>query len=204
MNVLKLGGTSLKCAGQTGADDSDIATKIYIDRCFFPIDQPTLHYQRYIKARDYLMHPLTGLCKLTTNLSVSGKIHTLLESIAYHNSFYFTTQSVKGKFIQVDFLNSVDVTQWILMIDRYNILQASFKWQAKNDDDNEWIDKGNAVITTTRVPPATKSISVNTAQWNFGREGSSTGVLYDSWRLMGVDGMVSSSAYINIMLMYLL
>ena len=202
-NSLDLGGASLKDAGRTGDERNDITTKRYVDRWFFPVDQPSQHYQRYINARDYLMHPLTGLCMTSTNLSVNGYINTILEAMAYHETFYFHTQSVKDKYIQVNYLNSVKVNSWVLIITAKTPITATFKWQASDDNEKTWVDICNARVRSSGAPPSTKAISINKGQWNFEREDMTNKKQYSCWRLMGISGQISDPPFVNVMLMYL-
>ena len=106
---VNLGGARLFNSAGTGIEPSDIATKRYVDRWFHPLEDDR-HFAELIKARDFLMNPLTGLCKVTTDMKIDGgNIRTLLESTCYSQTFFFHADPVQDKYIQVNY--AIDV--WV-------------------------------------------------------------------------------------------
>ena len=203
-NSFNLGGARLSKAGKTGDENDDVSTKRYVDLWHFPsLGTDQGHYQRYIKSRDFLMVPLTGLCMASTTLQVKGYIHTILESNSNPNTFSFIEQAVVDKCIQVNYLKSVWVEEWIFITNIKVPLDVAFKWQASNDG-KTWIDISEARITSKDIPPETQAISVNKGQWNFVNQNPvNPKVQYSYWRLKGSRGRIPSKCYVNIMLMYL-
>lgn len=212
-NSLHLGGTTLTSAGHmTGKEDSDIPTRRYVDRWHEPdigADEDD-HYQRMITSRVWLTIPLTRLCKLSTSLQVGGgKIYSIIEGYNYSNSFYFGNGGVQDKEIKVVYLKEVWVDEWIFETHTKVDIQIVFKWQASDSDDEGtaaavWTDIGDATFTCTDPSPMEKTITNNMGRWKFRNQTTPVGKKrYSRWRLMGVSGTMSSTCYVNSMLMYI-
>ncbi len=204
MATFNVGGTRIINVGDTGIEDDDVATKKYVDGWHEPVEYRDC-YIKYIKSRFFLLVPISGLCKVSTDLIIKGgQIHTVLEGNSASNSFYFENQSVKGKYIQLSYLQDVWVEEWILMTSTKEQIDVKFKWQASSDKGKSWIDISDAKFTSTDVAPIIKDISMNKGQWNFiNPDPINEEKRYSYWRLKGVSGAVTSHPYINIMYMTL-
>ena len=143
------------------------------------------------------MIPLTGVCKISTSLFTGGGyIHTILESTSRANTLFFTEKAVEGRYILVIYALDVWVKRWTFMIHEKYDLTAKFKWQTSMDGET-WMDIGDAIITTRSD---LKAISMNKAMWiidNPAAEGSKR----KYWRLLGLNGSMTSHPWVNIMLM---
>lgn len=93
-NTFNVGNARIIDAGNTAGGENDVATKKYVDFWFDPIESRE-HYIKYIQARFFLMHPISHLCKVSSDINVyGGHIYTILGSNPRAQSFFFKGQGV--------------------------------------------------------------------------------------------------------------
>ena len=202
VNTVQLQGTRLIASADTGDYENDIATKRYVDWWHYPFNSYR-HYIGFIKSRQYTLVPLTGLMKISTDLTIShGNIVTVLESAVYPGTFYFSNQNVEGKYIQISYMFDVWVEAWNFYTHICTDITVVFKWQASTNG-KSWIDIGNAKFECPPAPtnPTSSSLYINKGQWKFSNPTRKGNKGYRHWRLKGVSGEIKSACFVNILLM---
>ena len=183
----------------------DAATKGYVDNLHLlkPSDN-VQEYIRYINNRNYLLHSIAGLVRVTSDMEYHHKnyqgddMHFWVESPTSTLEYCLKNrQQLVGKGIEVSYQFSVHVKSWYFNIrrDRYEDWEITFHWQYSHND-VAWIYHGK--------PTKAKTIKNN---WC----GNDTLLKLDNvhepafakfWRIAFVEGSTNDNhLYINYMRM---
>ena len=166
------------------------------------IVDPTSSYETYVKyinLRRKTIHSIVGFVKMTSNLNIhtDGLLQSLMECNITRHYFYWQTQAFKDKYIAFEFEKPVWLKQIELVLNGHSFWTLHFTWQYSDDGDT-WKQIGNEYnenFTTSKDPQFVEPYEIFTFPQEALQERNTK---HRYWRMHGLSGQVTSSAYVNV------
>ena len=185
-------------------NDQDASTKSYVDAAVrylkqyvdtaveeehnrTPLNDRT-DYINAINTKEETMISLVGLCRVSTSWTIheDRNPHEWLECMTNRNVFWFETQKLKGKFIQVQYLFPVWVKEWKFRLHfhpDYVPIPITFSWRF-SEDGTKW----KAVGKLLNAPITVEEWNGNTHVLKFTNPTAATGEEVRFWRIVAATG----------------